>query len=470
MSKKIRQSISIFLAIFVGFVFAYSIRLTFQYFGFQFENYNSTKNVKAEYSENIENFKKEEGFIIPKREVKKENNFSETYQSKSLNFISYDIPNAGKVIIVDLENMFIETLLDGTKQKEYKILAVGRDSSAGETTPGYYEVLSKEKNHFSSITKVRMPYSMQFFGNQFIHGRPYYSNGTKLSSEYSGGCIQLSDQDIVSLYSFADIKTPVIIKGKIDEKNYFNYKSSNFLDDSKISADAYLIADLETGEVIDSKNSEKQYPIASITKLMTALIYLETINQYAYITIPQVAVDTFGEAGDLIAGEILQIGELIYPLLFESSNDTAEAIALYRGRNLFISDMNKKAQSIGLKNTFFEDPSGISSNNVSNAEDLFVLIKYIYNYKDYIFNISNKKNHSYSNHTWESNSDFIDDADYLGGKSGYTTIAKNTLISVFDVVFEGKKRKIVFILLKSESPVQDIKTMKDFLKNNVVYE
>ncbi len=321
-----------------------------------------------------------------------------------------------------------------------------------------------------------MPYSMQFFGNYFIHGWPYHADGTPVPEGYSGGCIRVADIEMAQVYEFADVGTTVIVKGKLpkdqEEIKVGEYEIKNNVKFPKISAKAYVVADIDSGQVISAYSQKSVYAIASLTKLMTALVSLETINQYKEMMISDRAVGTYGDSGGLKSGDIYSVGELIYPLLLESSNDAAEAIAEFPGRKSFIANMNQKAKSIGLENTSFEDASGLSPNNKSTAQDLFNLTQYIYKYKNYILEISKLKQKEVDGKIWYSNSKFRNDKNYIGGKNGYTTEAQHTLITVLQLPLgegENEMRNIAIVLLQGQEKEKDIRDIEKYLLENVYF-
>ena len=151
-------------------------------------------------------------------------------------------------------------------------------------------------------------------------------------------------------------------KSQTQERYYFNKDFELAL---KVSADAYLVGDLNTGEVILSKNSNKEYPIASISKLMTALVATEIPNANETASVSKTALATYGTNGNFRTGEKIKTGELLYPLLLESSNDAAEILAEHFGRENFIKKMNQEAQRLSMSKTTYEDPSGLFTNNIS---------------------------------------------------------------------------------------------------------
>jgi len=140
-----------------------------------------------------------------------------------------------------------------------------------------------------------------------------------------------------------------------------------------------LVIDQDTGEVLFSKNDTEMLPIASITKLMTALIVTEAEQLLEQLlTITQADVDTLkGSHSRLRVGTRLSRGEMLHLALMSSENRAAHAL----GRNYpggvqaFVAAMNRRALELGMTDTRFADPTGLSSGNQSNARDLAVLVK-----------------------------------------------------------------------------------------------
>ncbi|HMO79008.1 MAG TPA: serine hydrolase [Candidatus Paceibacterota bacterium] len=248
---------------------------------------------------------------------------------------------------------------------------------------------------------------------------------------------------------------------KIDQK----------LDFPKLTSDVYVVADLETGEVIESKNADEIYAIASLTKMMTAIVSVDTIDQYSPVNITKQAVDTYGQQGNLRVGEILSANELLYPLLLESSNDASEALAIFAGRNNFLKNMNNKAISLGMSKTNFDDASGLSALNLSTANDLLNLTMYINKNYPELWNITKKKDYRLGRRIWRNNSRFINDKNYIGGKNGYTEAAKLTIISLFDLpLSEVENRKIAIIILQSSKIEKDVRDTLFYLLRNVEHK
>jgi D-alanyl-D-alanine endopeptidase (penicillin-binding protein 7) len=140
-----------------------------------------------------------------------------------------------------------------------------------------------------------------------------------------------------------------------------------------------LVLDQETNEVLFSKNSQAVLPIASITKLMTALVVTEAgLPLDEVLTVDAQDVDTEkGSGSRLRVGTALTREEMLHLALMASENRAAHALGRHYpgGLTAFVEAMNKKAQALGMKDTFYVEPTGLSSRNQSNASDLALLVR-----------------------------------------------------------------------------------------------
>ena len=234
-----------------------------------------------------------------------------------------------------------------------------------------------------------------------------------------------------------------------------------------LSAEGYLAADIQTGKIILAKNKNKQFPIASITKLMTALVSLETIDQSQIAIVPlEALVGENPSIKGLSEGEVISTSSLLYPLLLESSNAAAKTLAGHIGTKNFVNYMNGKAGSIGLSDTFFADSSGLSFRNASTPEDLFKFVSYLFNNKRQILNITRKKEFEEGMKKWANGDKFSGLENFLGGKTGYTDSAGKTFAGVFSLPsIESPRREIAIIILKSQDRDDDMIKILDYLKN-----
>lgn len=247
-----------------------------------------------------------------------------------------------------------------------------------------------------------------------------------------------------------------------DTKGQYYFLGPNY-QVPKTSALAYVAADVDTGEVIIEKNPEIVVPIASISKLITTLVALQNIDMHKHLTVTKSSIEMYGTAGGLRLGEKILGSDLLYPLLMESSNDAAEVYAENYGYDEFIKLMNGKAKEIGMKDTFFVEPSGLSEKNVSTAADLQKLVQYITRKHPEIWDISRVKQYSILNHSWVNGSSISRKASFVGGKNGFTYEAFSTTASIFGLDIPGGKRRIAVTLLKSNSRENDVDLLLRFV-------
>ncbi len=179
-----------------------------------------------------------------------------------------------------------------------------------------------------------------------------------------------------------------IIREKLEQKlnTYSLQKETHFLPQAYASASydnaaAYALIDFDSGEVIAEKNLSQRVPIASLTKIMTAVVTLDLIDPSEVITVSKRASRAIPTKIVLEPGEKLTVGQLLHAALLTSANDAAQALsdgidAKY-GDAVFVKAMNIKARYIGLKNSKFSNPQGFDDpDNFSTAEDLALLSHY----------------------------------------------------------------------------------------------
>lgn len=148
-----------------------------------------------------------------------------------------------------------------------------------------------------------------------------------------------------------------------------------------VSAEGAVLVDGSSGRVLYEKNSDKRLYPASTTKIMTALVTLETLDELGLgpdskVIVPVEAVGVEGSSLYLKAGEKLSLEELLYGLMLQSGNDSAEAIAVCVGgtRETFVEKMNLKAEQLGCSGTHFVNPSGLfDENHYTTAGDLAII-------------------------------------------------------------------------------------------------
>ncbi len=138
-----------------------------------------------------------------------------------------------------------------------------------------------------------------------------------------------------------------------------------------IKSKAAIAVNVATGEVLYEKNSQEVLPIASLTKIMSAMVFLDTGTPWDKVITYESGDNAIGSKLAITPGETLTVRDLYYTGLVGSANNAINALARSTGmtREEFVKRMNDKAQSLGLKNTHFTDPTGLDTTNVSNAVD-----------------------------------------------------------------------------------------------------
>ncbi|MDD5749321.1 MAG: serine hydrolase [Patescibacteria group bacterium] len=155
------------------------------------------------------------------------------------------------------------------------------------------------------------------------------------------------------------------------------HKEDNLSLGVKMTAQSAAVMDKNTGIILWQKNAQTVRPIASISKLMTALVFLE-YNPGWNETITMTREDeTVGASNDLLRGEVVTVRDLFYLALISSDNNSAKALARSTGlsQEEFVVQMNKKSADFGLKNTKFAEVTGLNENNVSTALEVLELAK-----------------------------------------------------------------------------------------------
>lgn len=206
---------------------------------------------------------------------------------------------------------------------------------------------------------------------------------------------------------------------------------------STSSAYEYILMDETTGRVIEGKNYNTPALIASITKIMTCLLAIESNKLEDIVVVDETILDSYGSGVYIEVGEELTLRDLLYGLMLRSGNDAALMIAKYVGGSVeeFVKQMNQKASEVGMTNTVFHNPSGLDNTdlgNYSTAYDMALLTRYAMKYSEYREIVktksytlkTNKKTYVWKNKNKLLNYDYI-----TGGKTGYTEKAKRTLVS-----------------------------------------
>ena len=222
-------------------------------------------------------------------------------------------------------------------------------------------------------------------------------------------------------------------------------------------AGAYIAVDITSGNVLLQKNVDMEFSMASVTKLMNAVISVENIDMEKKITLTEEILLAQGQTPTLYSGLRITAKDLLRIAVTQSSNDSAEALAYFLGKNEFIRLMNQKAKELGMSRTFYRDTNGLSLENKSTATDLAKLVSYVYKNHPEILEISKDNNFWLPDQTgrmlkFKNENSFYYLNNFVGGKAGYLPEAKNTFNSVFNV--NGKP--VAIAILYSTNQMADI--------------
>jgi len=190
----------------------------------------------------------------------------------------------------------------------------------------------------------------------------------------------------------------------------------------------------DINKIIFDKNGSTQLPIASLTKLMTAVVVLDNYNLSDTCQVDEIADSKDSMKQDVKLGDKMSVKNFLEIMLIESSNKSAYALSEMIGEENFVKLMNQKAKTIGLKNTFFTDPTGLDSGDVSTAEDLAKLAEYILKNYPEISAVSQTKNLYISGFGNVTNTDELlgEIPEIICSKTGFTTAAKGCLLLVIN--------------------------------------
>jgi D-alanyl-D-alanine carboxypeptidase len=309
---------------------------------------------------------------------------------------------------------------------------------------------------------------MQFQGNFFIHGWPYHPDGTPVADGFSGGCIRLNSEDAEQIFNLANTNIPVLIF-----KESFNASTDGTTYEKQkvvLGNASYLAADIENNFVFAENKLGEERSIASIVKLLTALVAVEYINVERIANVDD-SMEIETSIPRIESGDSYTVLDLLSILLMESSNRAALAIADVLGEARFVRLMNDKVDAIGMKDTRVADTSGVLGSNVSTPEDLFMLLKYLYHNRSFVLDMSVGK----ERRAVYGPSDFGNVASLneipgtvgiIGGKSGKSTSAKDSMVSVFEMKIGNKNRPVAIIVLGSDDSKRDVKLIYDHIRDN----
>ncbi len=271
------------------------------------------------------------------------------------------------------------------------------------------------------------------------------------------------------------------------DKNYFDIvpqKSVDYypikkINDSlgvSISGESAFVKDIKTGKILWAKNADKQRSIASITKLMSAIVILKSSNVDWNKEIEITPDDLKGDYNKLkiLNGDKVRYEDLFKASLAISSNSGIDILVKNLGMSSedFVKKMNEETKSLGLSNTFFRDPTGLNNENVSTAREVLVFASFAFSY-DKVRDATSKKIFSFPILNSKRNVDIRNTNELLSsylkvgaGKTGTTEDAGYCLVSEISYMGKGP---IIAVVLRSASHSDrflDLKSLAGWVFDN----
>lgn len=257
------------------------------------------------------------------------------------------------------------------------------------------------------------------------------------------------------------------IKVLLAKIEYLQNLIKNLLLEKSILAESYLVMDIADNSIISKKNTNQAHSIASLTKLMNAVIAIENSDLNKTITLNSDMLKPQGYSPSLFLNLTVSLKNLLQASLIQSTNDASEALSYDLGNQTFLSLMNQKAKELGMDNTHFSDVHGLSPQNRSSASDMAKLVTYIYKNHPQILEITKDNDFWLPDQTgkllkFKNLNNFSHLSEFIGGKTGYLPEAKQSLASLFNL--NGKN--VAIILLRSKNRQADASRIVDLVKNN----
>lgn len=235
-----------------------------------------------------------------------------------------------------------------------------------------------------------------------------------------------------------------------------------------IAKASYVVIDADTGRTLIGANEHARMPIASLTKIWTALIALENSNLEDVVVISREAASSEGSSIYLEPGERVTVETLLYGLMLRSGNDAAYALAEHAGGSVqgFVDLMNEKAMIYRLHQTYFMNPSGLHHDlHLSSAYDTAQMLRIALENEDFyrIASTIHYKSNTKNGTTWQNKHRLLrEQVGAVAGKTGYTKVAGRTLATYF----EKDDKRIIVVTLNEANDWQ----VHKYLANQVFEE
>ena len=274
---------------------------------------------------------------------------------------------------------------------------------------------------------------------------------------FVSGYVEETHEDEIKLYSESKI---LIIE---PNSTWLPTEKFNTSTQPAIAGEAGMMVELESGKIVFEKNANERRKIASLVKIMTAIVALEHKNLDDKIYVSKKAATIGENSMGLTMGEYYTLEELLYGLILNSGNDAAYAIAegVAGDSDRFVEWMNLKAEELNLNDSRFYDPSGLNNDTYSTPKDLVILSRYAMQNENFrkiastfTKNLPSSKDHKFI--LLENQTNLLTTYPGAGGiKTGYTgeaglcliTYAQNDGKELIGVVLNSMDRKGDMILM-----------------------
>jgi D-alanyl-D-alanine endopeptidase (penicillin-binding protein 7) len=367
-------------------------------------------------------------------------------------------------VVIDCKKMMVAFFTATDTVEYFEINMLPSTSLTESVSEGTYRVDKKVTTELSTVTMTRFPYYISFGDGYALHGVPTNAEGDVLPEKYVGGMVELKTEDAKKIFDLVAVGTHVTVintGSQVTSGERLVVSATTTLTDSDAlpatTAHAYAVVDISNGQIFLDKNETNIYPIASITKLVTAAVASDVIGQGTEMQAPN--------------GEYYTVGDLYYPLLLKSDNEVAQLMAEQAGSHYFLSNMNAYVEVLSMKNTSFSDASGLSPKNISSAQDLVRLAQHLYDEKKFLLDITNEESMTITSTkgvSWniKNQNKLVSDPHFRGGKLGYTDEAGQTSLAIFTVPIYGEVRPIAVVILHSKDWKQDTRALLKWLVEN----
>jgi len=239
-------------------------------------------------------------------------------------------------------------------------------------------------------------------------------------------------------------------------------------------ASSAILHDVDSGVMLYQKSANERRPVASIAKLMTALVIMDNHSPDEIVKIGEIPrLELDAQKIGITEGEEFKLEDLLKALLIYSANDVANALAIYDSGSIekFASKMNLKSEEWGLENSNFVNPSGLdSTDQYSSAGDILTLSELLINNKIFsdivateYTNINNLSGKDYSLTTTNK---LLGKNGVIGLKTGFTLIAGECLVALT----QRDGHRVVSVVLDSPNRFQESKNMVDWAFNNYIWQ